>query len=122
MRRPKLTERREVRTIHCAVIVFAATRLRLNRLIALNVSHLCAPPFVPMLCLEVGYYARHGAWLTELNKQTWLNEMHHRLGEYVLGTLIVAPALAVLAGLAAYAIVRIVRWRLAARKEAGEVG
>ena len=51
---------------HGIVIVFFATRLRLNRLIALNIQHLCAPPLVPALAVEVGYFARHGRFLTEL--------------------------------------------------------
>ncbi|MHC4696026.1 MAG: DUF2062 domain-containing protein [Planctomycetota bacterium] len=83
---------------HCVVIVFCATRLRLNRLVALNISHLCAPPFVPALAIEVGFFARNGRWLTEFSVQTLGRELHHRLFDYVLGSLIVGPILALAVG------------------------
>ncbi|UCE58698.1 MAG: DUF2062 domain-containing protein [Phycisphaerales bacterium] len=83
---------------HSVVIVFCAMRLRLNRLLALNVSHLCAPPFVPALAIEVGFFVRNGRWLTEFSMQTLGRELHHRLLDYLLGSLIVGPILALVAG------------------------
>jgi len=83
---------------HCVVIVFCAARLRLNRLVALNVSHLCAPPFVPALAVEVGFFVRNGRWLTEFSVQTLGRELHHRLLDYFLGSLIVGPVLALVIG------------------------
>ncbi len=91
---------------HSLVIIFCATRLRLNRLVALNISHLCAPPFVPALAVEAGFFVRHGRFLTEFNWQTLGHEIHHRLLDYLLGSLIVGPILAIAAG----AVVFVMAW------------
>lgn len=87
---------------HSVTIIFVATRLRLNRLIALNVSHLCAPPFVPALAVEAGYFLRNGRFLTEFNMQTLGYEALQRFWEYLLGAVALAPILALLAGGLAY--------------------
>jgi uncharacterized protein (DUF2062 family) len=89
---------------HSVVIVFCATRLRLNRLVAFNVSHLCVAPFVPALAIEVGYFARHGQFLTQFSLQTLGREAPQRLVDYLLGALITGPVLAVVAGVIAYLI------------------
>ena len=90
--------------VHLAVIMFVSTRLKLNRLIALNVSHLCAPPLVPAAAVEIGYFIRHGRFLTEFTVQTLGHEFLQRLGEYVIGAVILAFPLGVTAGLLAYAL------------------
>jgi glycosyltransferase involved in cell wall biosynthesis len=84
--------------IHTLVIIYVTSRLQLNKLMALSVQNLCMPPFVPMLCIELGYYMQYGRWLTRFSRETVLDELHHRLFEWLLGSLIVAPAAAVLAG------------------------
>lgn len=84
--------------VHTVAIFFAATRLRLNRLIAVNISHLCAPPVVPALAIEAGYYMRNGEFLTEMTFQTLGREAHQRLLEYLLGSLLLGPVLAVCIG------------------------
>jgi len=89
--------------MHCAAIVFCATRLRLNRLISLNISHICAPPFVPALCVEVGYFARNGEFLTVFNWETLGYQIFDRIIDYVAGAFIAAPVLALLAGSITYA-------------------
>ena len=91
---------------HSVVIIFCATRLRLNRLVALNVSHLCAPPFVPALAIETGFLVRNGRWLTEFNLQTLGYEIHQRLLDYLIGSVIVGPIL----GLAVAAVVFSLAW------------
>ena len=91
---------------HSVTIVFVATRLKLNRLIALNVSHLCAPPFVPALAVELGYYLRNGRFLTEFTMQTLGYEALQRFWDYLLGAVVLAPFLALFAGGIAYLIVR----------------
>ncbi|MFQ5589526.1 MAG: DUF2062 domain-containing protein [Phycisphaerae bacterium] len=83
---------------HSIAIIFCATRLRLNRLLALNVSHLCAPPLVPALAIELGFFVRHGRWLTEFSVQTLAREIHQRLLDYLIGSSILAPVLALCAG------------------------
>lgn len=95
--------------IHSVAIVFVATRLKLNRLIALNVSHFCAPPLVPGLAVELGYFLRNGKFLTEFNVQTLGHEALQRIGDYLLGSIVLAPILAVLAGIITYFIISICR-------------
>jgi uncharacterized protein (DUF2062 family) len=84
--------------IHTVVIIYVATRLRLNRVMAVAVQNLCMPPFVPMLCIELGYRMRYGHWLTEFSRKTLVGELHHRLFEWLIGSLVVAPVAAVLVG------------------------
>ena len=87
---------------HSVAIFFVATRLRLNRLVALSVSNICMPPFVPALAVTVGYYMRHGSYLTEFNMQTLGYEAPQRLLEYLIGSLIIGPVLALLVGAIAF--------------------
>lgn len=87
---------------HSIAIFFVATRLRLNRLVALSVSNICMPPFVPGLAVTVGYYMRHGRYLTEFNMQTLGYEAPQRLLEYLIGSLIIGPVLALLVGAIAF--------------------
>lgn len=81
---------------HTPLILFLATGLRLNRVIAYNAQHLCMPPVVPVLCIEIGYFLRNGEWLVEVSRQTLWNEAPLRLWEWLLGSLILGPALGAL--------------------------
>jgi glycosyltransferase involved in cell wall biosynthesis len=83
---------------HSLVILYASMRLGLNKIVALNIQHLAAPPFVPALCIEVGYYMRHGRWLTDLSFATVFQQFSSRLFEWFLGSLVIAPLAALLAG------------------------
>ncbi len=84
--------------LHTGVILYVAQRLRLNKLVALNIQHLAMPPFVPALCIELGYYLRHGRWLTDLSFATVFRQFSARLYEWFLGSLLIAPLAALLAG------------------------
>lgn len=106
---------------HSVVIVFCATRLRLNRLMALNISHLCAPPLVPALAIEAGYYLRHGRFLTQFNLHTLAYQAHQRLLDYLIGSLLVGPVLAMAIGLVAYSIALLYQ-RSSSRKGARNLG
>jgi predicted LPLAT superfamily acyltransferase/uncharacterized protein (DUF2062 family) len=90
--------------LHTMAVVFAATLLRLNRLLAFSVSHLCAPPVVPAVCLMVGYYVRHGHWLSTFNAETLFRQIDQRFYDYLIGTVVVAPLLAIAGGLLTAAI------------------
>lgn len=92
--------------MHSVTIVFVATRLKLNRLIALNISHFTAPPFVPAMAIEVGYFLRHGRFLTEFNMQTLGHEALQRLGDYLIGSILLAPVLSLLAGLVTFVLIK----------------
>ena len=84
--------------VHTLVIAYVATRLQLNKVMAVSIQNLCMPPFVPMLCIELGYRMRFGEWLTELSSRTLVSEVHYRLFEWLLGSLVVAPLAAALVG------------------------
>lgn len=99
---------------HTAVILYVAVRFNLNKLVSLNVQHLAMPPLMPVLCIEVGYFFRHGHWLTEISYATIFQQFPSRLFEWLLGSLLVAPVAAVLvAGLMYAAAVMVRKWRSA---------
>jgi uncharacterized protein (DUF2062 family) len=82
--------------LHSISILFCAGYLRLNRIGALAVSQLCMPPLVPAMCIEAGYFMRHGRFLTEISMETLGHQVLQRLGDYVLGSFVMAPLLALL--------------------------
>jgi len=88
--------------MHSVVIFYFSMRLNLNKIVALNVQHLAVPPFLPALCIEVGYYLRHGHWLTDLSFATVFQQFSSRLFEWFLGSLIIAPLAALIIGAAMY--------------------
>lgn len=81
--------------VHTFLVYYLACRLRLNRILALGTNQLCMPPFVPALCIEVGYYVRHGEFLTEISMRTLGREALQRFWEWAIGACIVGPVLAV---------------------------
>jgi uncharacterized protein (DUF2062 family) len=99
--------------VHTIVILYVATRLNLNKIVAVNVQHICAPPFVPALCIEVGYYMRHGNWLTNLTFETVFSQFSDRLIEWLLGSLIIAPVGAVMIGVITFFSATLIRNRFA---------
>ncbi|MCF8068342.1 MAG: DUF2062 domain-containing protein [Desulfobacterales bacterium] len=93
--------------MHSITIVFAATRLRLNRLIALNISHFCAPPFVPVIAFEIGYFLLHGEFFYAVSFQAVFKEVHLRFFEYLLGAIVCAPVFALITGFLIYILSRV---------------
>jgi hypothetical protein len=91
-----------------------ATRLQLNKVMAVSVQNLCMPPFVPMICIELGYRMRYGRWLTEFTTTTIVAELYQRLFEWLLGSLVVAPLAAALVGGVVFVGARAMRSRTAA--------
>jgi glycosyltransferase involved in cell wall biosynthesis len=83
---------------HTLVILYISLRLNLNKVVSLNIQHLAMPPFIPALCIETGYYLRHGQWLTELSFRTVFEQFSSRFYEWFLGSLIIAPLTAVIIG------------------------
>ncbi len=84
--------------LHTIVILYVSLRLNLNKMVSLNVQHIAMPPLVPALCIETGYFLRHGEWLTDLSFRTVFEQFSSRLYEWFLGSLIIGPALAVMVG------------------------
>ena len=80
---------------HSLAILLGATFFRVNKLAALSASQLCMPPLVPALCIEAGHFLRTGRLLTEFSLETLGHQALDRLWEWLLGSLVLAPALAV---------------------------
>jgi uncharacterized protein (DUF2062 family) len=83
---------------HTVSIIFSAQIFRLNKVAAVGASQLCMPPLVPALCVEMGYFMRHGVFLTQISLQTLGYEAVQRLWEYCIGSVALAPLLSVLIG------------------------
>jgi uncharacterized protein (DUF2062 family) len=88
--------------LHSVVIFYFSLRLNLNKIVTLNVQHLAVPPFIPALCIEVGYYLRHGRWLTDLSFATVFQQFSSRFFEWFIGSLIIAPLAALITGAVMY--------------------
>jgi len=83
---------------HNITILFAASYFRLNKVAALTTSGLCVPPLVPALCIEAGYFMRHGTFLTEISIKTLGYQALERIYEWLIGSIVLAPVFAVLVG------------------------
>jgi uncharacterized protein (DUF2062 family) len=94
---------------HTIAILFASSFFRLNKVAAVASSQLCMPPIVPALCIEAGYFMRHGEFLTEISLETLGYQGLERLWEWLLGSLILGPAFAFLAGVVIYALALLVK-------------
>jgi hypothetical protein len=51
------------------------------------------PPLVPAFCIEIGFFLRHGRFLTEISLQTLGYQGLERLFEWVIGSIVLAPLL-----------------------------
>ncbi len=89
---------------HILTILYVTERLHLNKVMALAIQNLYMPPVSPVLCIELGYRLRHGRWLTELTFQSGVQELHLRLFEWFLGSLILAPFWMIVSGIATWAV------------------
>ena len=108
--------------LHTVVVVYGAQLLRLNRLLALGTNQIGIPPFVPALCIELGYYLRHGTWLTEVSMRTLWSEAPQRFWEWVIGSLVIGPLLAVVIGGMVWLSAAVMQRRGTAADAAGGLG
>lgn len=99
-------------SIHTLVIIYVATRLHLNKVMAVSIQNLCIPPFVPVACIELGYYMRYGKWLTDVSLNTVFGQFAERIWEWLLGSLIVAPVLATIVGVIVFFISQALQRRM----------
>ncbi len=84
--------------MHTIAILLAAGFFRLNKVAAIGASQICMPPLVPALCIETGYFLRHGRFLTEISLETLGYQGLERLLEWLIGSLLLGPLLALLVG------------------------
>lgn len=110
--------------LHSIGVILICSYFKLNRIWGLAVSQLGMPPLVPALCIEAGYYLQHGSFLTEISWQTLGHQAWQRLGDWVLGSLVLAPlfglCLAALTYLGAWLIQRGLRRITAEASEASD--
>lgn len=90
--------------LHTISILFAASFFRLSKVLSVGISQLCAPPLVPALCIELGHRLLHGQWLVDISWQSLGVEFLSRAWEWIIGSLILAPIFAIIAGVVAYII------------------
>ena len=81
-------------SVHMVVILYVVSRLHLNKVMALAIQNICMPPFVPVLCVELGHYLLYRQWITEVSLQVIFWQLKDRVWEWLIGSLIVAPFLA----------------------------
>lgn len=96
-------------SMHTLVIIYVTTRLHLNKIMALSIQNLCMPPFVPLACIELGHFMLYGKWLTDLSWQTVFGSIPERLWEWFLGSLILAPLMAIITAIIVYLISSILK-------------
>jgi uncharacterized protein (DUF2062 family) len=94
---------------HTIAILAAANFFRLNKVVSISASQLCMPPIVPALCIETGFFLRHGKFLTEFSIKTLGYQAHQRLYEWLIGSLLLAPILAILAGCLLYVVAELIK-------------
>jgi len=97
--------------IHTLVIIYVTVRLHLNKVMAVAIQNLYIPPFVPFLCVEVGYYMRYGKWWYDFSWDSIVVNLHHRLFEWFLGSLVLAPIYAVISAMAVFSIATVLQKR-----------
>jgi glycosyltransferase involved in cell wall biosynthesis len=89
-----------------AMIVYACHKLHLNKLAAVGASNICCAPFVPFLCVELGHYVLHGRFWYDFNRHTLINELHLRLWEWFIGSLLLGPLLGLMGAIVTCLLVR----------------
>jgi glycosyltransferase involved in cell wall biosynthesis len=102
-------------------IIYVNHKLHLNKLAGVGASNLCCAPFVPLLCIETGYFLRYGRFWSEFNRQTLLLEIHLRLWEWLLGALVVGPLLGLAGAFLTFCLVRSMREKRSGAVPAKEV-
>jgi uncharacterized protein (DUF2062 family) len=98
--------------LHTALIIYVSVKLRLNKVMSVNISHLCMPPFVPIACLELGHFALNGEWLVFDSMRSVLGELRLRLLEWLIGAAILAPLNALFFWCLTYAVAKTIASRL----------
>ena len=103
---------------HTVAIIYVAHRWHLNKVAAVGASQFCCPPLVPVICVEAGHFMLHGRLLTELTMEQLALELHLRLYEWLVGSLVVGPVLGAAGAAVVYFTARRLKGR--GREEAGE--
>lgn len=79
-------------------VLITANYFGLSKITALSSNQICNHPLVPALCIELGYFFRHGRFLTEFSLNTLGYQGLERIFEWLIGSLILAPVFGLLTG------------------------
>ncbi|MFH0917704.1 MAG: DUF2062 domain-containing protein [Candidatus Omnitrophota bacterium] len=99
-------------SIHILAILYVSTRLHLNKIMALSIQNLCMPPFVPLACIELGHFMLYRKWLTDISWKAVFGSIPARIWEWFLGSLILAPILALVAVIIIYFTAKTIQGRM----------
>jgi glycosyltransferase involved in cell wall biosynthesis len=94
-------------------VLFTANYFGLSKITALSSNQLCNHPIVPALCIELGYFFRHGRFLTEFSLNTLGYQGLERILEWLIGSLVLAPVFGLLTG----GLVFILAWSVIREKK-----
>lgn len=95
--------------LHTATIIYVSIKLRLNKILSVNISHLCMPPFVPFACIEIGHFMLNGEWLDFRSFKTVVKAPHLRILEWILGSIVLAPINGIVFALITYIIASLLK-------------
>lgn len=79
-------------------VLFTANYFGLSKMTALSSNQVCNHPVVPALCIELGYFFRHGEFLTEFSLNTLGYQGLERIFEWLIGSLVLAPVFGLITG------------------------
>jgi glycosyltransferase involved in cell wall biosynthesis len=79
-------------------VLITANYFGLSKITALSSNQFCNHPVVPALCIELGYFFRHGRFLTEFSLNTLGYQGLERIFEWLIGSLVLAPVFGLLTG------------------------
>ena len=107
-------------SLHTVIIIYISIKLRLNKMLSVNMQHLCIPPFVPIACIEIGHYMLNGRWLKTASVETMFKEIDSRILEWILGSLVLAPLNALAFAGITYIIAVVIRSQMKTDGSSGE--
>jgi uncharacterized protein (DUF2062 family) len=93
-------------------VLITANYFGLSKIAALSSNQFCNHPVVPALCIELGYFFRHGRFLTEFSLNTLGYQGLERIFEWLLGSLVLAPVF----GLLTAGLIYILAWSITTGK------
>ena len=99
-------------SIHTLVILYVTTRLHLNRVMAISIQNLCMPPFVPVLCIQLGYFLLNKKLLLDVSFKIIVCQIGNRVFEWFLGSLILAPIFSIIIGFIVFVIARAIQKKI----------
>ena len=91
---------------HTVAILYVTARLNLNKIMALSIQNLCAPPVVPILCIELGHLICRGSFFMPNNPRSIFENLHEHLFHWLIGSLVLAPLFGLIGGLIVCRIAR----------------